>query len=40
VVIDQVRAVAKERLVRLIESLSAEHLQAVENGLREILELD
>jgi mRNA interferase MazF len=39
-VIDQVRAVAKERLVRLIESLSAEHLQAVENGLREILELD
>jgi mRNA interferase MazF len=39
-VIDQVRAVAKERLVRLIESLSAEHLQAVENGLREILELE
>jgi mRNA interferase MazF len=39
-VIDQVRAVAKERLVRLIENLSAEHLQAVENGLREILELD
>jgi mRNA interferase MazF len=39
-VIDQVRAVAKERLVRLIEDLSAEHLQAVENGLREILELE
>jgi len=40
VVIDQVRAVAKERLVRQIENLSAEHLQAVENALREILELD
>jgi mRNA interferase MazF len=39
-VIDQVRAVAKERLVRHIERLSAEHLQAVEDALREILELD
>jgi mRNA interferase MazF len=39
-VIDQVRAVAKERLVRHIANLSAEHLQAVEAGLREILELD
>ena len=39
-VIDQVRAVAKERLVRHIENLSDEHLQAVENALREILELD
>ena len=39
-VIDQVRAVTKERLVRHIENLSAEHLQAVEDGLREILELD
>lgn len=39
-VIDQVRAVAKERLVRHIENLSAEHLQAVEDALREILELD
>jgi mRNA interferase MazF len=39
-VIDQVRAVAKERLVRLIENLSAEHLQSVEDALREILELD
>jgi mRNA interferase MazF len=38
-VIDQVRAVAKERLVRHIEKLSAEHLQAVEDALREILEL-
>jgi mRNA-degrading endonuclease toxin of MazEF toxin-antitoxin module len=39
-VIDQVRAIAKERLVRHIENLSAEHLQAIEAGLREILELD
>jgi mRNA interferase MazF len=39
-VIDQVRAVAKERLVRQMESLSAEHLQSVEDALREILELD
>jgi mRNA interferase MazF len=39
-VIDQVRAVSKERLVRLIENLSAEHLQSVEDALREILELD
>jgi mRNA interferase MazF len=38
-VIDQVRAVAKERLVRHIEKLSAEHLQALEDALREILEL-
>ncbi len=39
-VIDQVRAVAKERLVRHVENLSAQHLQSVENALREILELD
>jgi mRNA-degrading endonuclease toxin of MazEF toxin-antitoxin module len=39
-VIDQVRAVAKERLVRHIANLSAEHLQAIEAGLQEILELD
>src|ERR1700691_2141096 len=38
-VIDQVRAVAKERLVRHIDNLSAEHLRAVEDGLREILDL-
>src|SRR5580692_3074545 len=38
-VIDQVRAIAKERLVRRIELLSAEHLGAVEDALREILEL-
>ena len=38
-VIDQVRAIAKERLVRLIENLSTDQLQAVEDALREILEL-
>jgi mRNA-degrading endonuclease toxin of MazEF toxin-antitoxin module len=38
--IDQVRAVAKERLVRHIEDLSTENLQSVEAALREILELD
>ncbi len=38
--IDKVRAVAKERLVRHIENLSAEHLEFVEDALREILELD
>jgi len=39
-VIDQVRAVSKERLVRLIEKLAAEELRSVEAALREILELD
>jgi mRNA interferase MazF len=39
-VIDQVRAIAKERLVRHIESLSAQELESVEDALREILELD
>ncbi|HTB19082.1 MAG TPA: type II toxin-antitoxin system PemK/MazF family toxin [Bryobacteraceae bacterium] len=39
-VIDQVRAVSKDRLVRHIENLSTGHLQALEAGLREILELD
>jgi len=38
--IDQVRAVAKERLVRRIENLPAEQLLSVEDALREILELD
>src|ERR1700677_3481799 len=37
--IDQVRAVAKERLVSLIERLSAQELESVEDALREILEL-
>lgn len=39
-VIDQVRAVAKERLISLIEKLPAEELQSVETALREVLELD
>jgi mRNA interferase MazF len=39
-VIDQVRAVAKERLIRHIENLSAQELESVEDALREILELD
>lgn len=36
---DQIRAVAKERLESCMGELSAEHLQAVEQGVREILEL-
>jgi mRNA interferase MazF len=39
-VIDQVRAIARERLAGRIELLSAEHLGAIEDALREILELD
>jgi mRNA-degrading endonuclease toxin of MazEF toxin-antitoxin module len=39
-VIDQVRAISKERLTRRIEDLAIEQLEAVEAGLREILELD
>jgi len=39
-VIDQVRAVAKERLVSFIERITAKELDAVENALREVLELD
>ena len=38
-VIDQVRAISKERLDRRIGELSIEHLEAVEQGLREVLEL-
>jgi mRNA interferase MazF len=37
--IDQVRAIARERLAGRIELLSAEHLGAIEDALREILEL-
>ncbi len=37
--IDQVRAVAKERPARHIEDLSTEHFRSVEDALREILEL-
>jgi mRNA interferase MazF len=39
-VIDQVRAIAKERLVSLMEKLPAAELKAIEAALREILELD
>lgn len=38
-VIDQVSAVSKERLERRMGELSSAHLEAVEQGLREILEL-
>ena len=38
-VIDQIRAVAKERLERLIGEMVAEDLEAVEDGLRQVLEL-
>src|SRR5579862_9914625 len=39
-IVDQVRAMARERFLRRIELLSAEHLGAIEDALREILELD
>ncbi len=39
-VIDQVRAVAKERLVCRIEQLSFQELESVKDALREIVELD
>jgi mRNA interferase MazF len=38
-VTDQIRAIAKQRLHRRIGELSSEELQAVERGVREILEL-
>ncbi len=38
-VIDQVRAVAKERLTSLIEKLPSKELESVEASLREVLEL-
>jgi mRNA-degrading endonuclease toxin of MazEF toxin-antitoxin module len=38
-VIDQIRAVAKERLEKAIGMLSPEQMQAVEQALREILEI-
>ncbi len=38
-VIDQIRAVAKERLERCIGELVANDLEAVEDGLRQVLEL-
>lgn len=38
-VVDQIRAVTKKRFLRRIESISAQELRAVEEGLRAILEL-
>jgi mRNA interferase MazF len=38
-VVDQIRAVSKERLDRMIASVSNEEMEAIENGLRQILEL-
>ena len=38
-VIDQIRAVAKERLQQRLGTISSQHLKAVEEGLRQILEL-
>jgi len=38
-VVDQIRAVTKERFLRRIESITAQQLRAVEDGLRAILEL-
>jgi mRNA interferase MazF len=38
-VVDQIRAISKERLQKRVDSISADHLKAVEDGLRQILEL-
>jgi mRNA interferase MazF len=38
-VIDQIRAVTKERFLSRIESISTQHLRSVEDALRDILEL-
>jgi mRNA interferase MazF len=38
-IIDQIRAVSKERLDRIIGSVSNQEIEAVENGLRRVLEL-
>ena len=38
-VIDQIRAVTKERFIRRLGELSPEELAAVEDGLRQVLEL-
>jgi mRNA interferase MazF len=38
-VVDQVRALAKERLDRKIGEMSPEHLEAIEQGLRQVLDL-
>ena len=38
-VVDQIRAVSKERLDRCAGVLSSEHLEAVEDAVRDVLEL-
>ena len=38
-VTDQIRAVSKQRLDRRMDTLSPEHLEAIEQGLKEILEI-
>jgi mRNA interferase MazF len=38
-VVDQIRAVSKDRLKEFMGELSSEHLEAVEQALRDILEL-
>jgi len=38
-VLDQIRAVTKERFERKLGSISNEELEAIEDGLREVLEL-
>ena len=38
-VTDQIRAIAKQRLERILGELSSEDLEAVEQGVREVLEL-
>jgi mRNA interferase MazF len=38
-VVDQIRAVAKERLEKRLGELTSEHLEAVEQGLHAVLEL-
>jgi mRNA-degrading endonuclease toxin of MazEF toxin-antitoxin module len=39
-VVDQIRAVSKERLKEYLCEISTEHMQDVEDAVREILELD
>ena len=38
-VTDQIRAVSKDRLIERIEALSAQDLQAVEDGVQSVLDL-
>jgi mRNA interferase MazF len=38
-VVDQIRAVTKERFLRRVEVVTAQSLKAIEDGLRAVLEL-